>query len=84
MLHLVPVVLSSGMVPRYFNRNRGLVTGITVAESSLGGLIWPIAFDRMLRQDDTGFPRAMRIASFVMIPSCVICILTIRPPVPSM
>lgn len=33
---------ASGMVPRYFKRNRGLATGFTVAGSSLGGVIWPI------------------------------------------
>jgi len=74
---------ASGMVPRYFKRNRGLATGITVAGSSLGGVIWPIAFNQMLHHDGFGFPWAMRIAGFVMIPLCVICILTIqRPAVP--
>ncbi|KAK4541431.1 hypothetical protein LTR36_008032 [Oleoguttula mirabilis] len=72
---------ASGMVPRYFKRNRGLATGITVAGSSLGGIIWPIAFDQMLHRDGISFPWAMRIAGFVMIPLCIICILTIRLPV---
>ncbi|KAK3670211.1 hypothetical protein LTR78_009866 [Recurvomyces mirabilis] len=71
---------ASGMVPRYFKRNRGLATGITVAGSSLGGIIWPIAFNQMLHHDGIGFPWAMRIAGFVMIPLCIICILTIRMP----
>ena len=71
---------ASGMVPRYFRRNRGLATGITVAGSSLGGVIWPIAFNQMLHHNGFGFPQAMRIAGYVMIPLCAICILTIRKP----
>ncbi|KAK5122335.1 hypothetical protein LTR85_004246 [Meristemomyces frigidus] len=73
---------ASGMVPRYFKRNRGLATGITVAGSSLGGVLWPIAFDQMLHQDGIGFPWAMRIAGFVMMPICILCILIIRLPGP--
>jgi MFS family permease len=72
---------ASGAVPRYFVRNRGLATGITVAGSSLGGVIWPIAFDRMLHQDGIGFPWAMRIGGFIMIPLCVISVLAVRPPI---
>ncbi|KAK3109496.1 hypothetical protein LTR53_017197 [Teratosphaeriaceae sp. CCFEE 6253] len=72
---------ASGMVPRYFVRHRGVATGVSVAGSSLGGVLWPIAFDRMLHRDGIGFPWAMRIAGFVMIPLCVFCVLTVRPPV---
>lgn len=71
---------ASGMVPRYFKRNRGLATGISVAGSSLGGLIWPIALDQMLHHDSIGFPWAIRIAGFIMMPCCLVCILTIRLP----
>ncbi|KAI6821617.1 MFS monocarboxylate transporter [Hortaea werneckii] len=71
---------ASGVVPRYFKRNRGLATGVTVAGSSLGGIVWPIIFDQLLHQDDVEFPWAMRIAGFVMLPICAICVLTVRPP----
>ncbi|KAK5677622.1 hypothetical protein LTR17_027703 [Elasticomyces elasticus] len=59
---------ASGVVPQYFKRNRALVSGISVGGSSLGGIIWPIAFNEMLHHDDLGFPWSMRIAGFVMIP----------------
>lgn len=72
---------ASGMVPRYFNRNRGLATGISVGGSSLGGVLWPIAFDQMLHHDGISFPWSMRIAGFIMIPLCVFCCIFVRPPV---
>ncbi|KAK4928033.1 hypothetical protein LTR49_005232 [Elasticomyces elasticus] len=71
---------ASGVVPQYFKRNRALVSGISVGGSSLGGIIWPIAFNEMLHHDDLGFPWSMRIAGFVMIPLCAFCVLTVRPP----
>ncbi|KAK5132611.1 hypothetical protein LTR08_008810 [Meristemomyces frigidus] len=72
---------ASGTVPRYFKRNRGLATGISVGGSSLGGILWPIAFDRMLHHDGIGFPWAVRIAGFTMLPLCCICVLTVRWPI---
>jgi MFS family permease len=73
-------VPSSGMVPRYFKKNRGLATGFSVAGSSLGGVIWPIFFDQMLHYDNISFASSMRIAGFIMIPLFAITILTVRPP----
>lgn len=36
---------ASGIVPRYFRRNKGLATGMSVAGSSLGGeILSPRAF----------------------------------------
>ncbi|EMD00764.1 hypothetical protein BAUCODRAFT_62029, partial [Baudoinia panamericana UAMH 10762] len=73
-------VPASGMVPRYFQRNRGLATGITIGGSSLGGILWPVIFDQLLHNDKISFEMSMRIAGFVMLPLWVICVLTIRPP----
>jgi MFS family permease len=72
---------ASGMVPRYFKRNKGLATGITVAGSSLGGVIWPIAFDQLLHHDRVGFPWAMRAGGFIMIPLLVVAVVTVKPPI---
>jgi len=71
---------ASSVVPRYFKRNRGLATGFTVAGSSLGGIIWPIVFDQLLHHDSVSFAWSMRIAGFIMLPLCVVCVLVIRPP----
>lgn len=48
-------VPSSGIVPRYFNRHRALATGISIGGSSLGGIIWPIVFDRLFHHDGVSF-----------------------------
>ncbi|KAK1808929.1 hypothetical protein LTR12_016711 [Friedmanniomyces endolithicus] len=45
--------------------------------------MWPIAVDQMLHHDQLGFPWAMRIAGFVMLPLCAFVIATVRPPLPS-
>ncbi|TKA77005.1 hypothetical protein B0A55_01966 [Friedmanniomyces simplex] len=74
---------ASSVVPQYFKRNRALVSGISVGGSSLGGVIWPIAFDQMLHHDGIGFPWAMRIAGFAMIPLVLFAIITVRPPLAS-
>ncbi|KAF2717572.1 MFS general substrate transporter [Polychaeton citri CBS 116435] len=66
--------------PLYFKRNRGLATGISVAGSSLGGIIWPIVFDQLLQTDKISFAWSMRIAGFVMIPLQVLVVLFLRRP----
>lgn len=74
---------ASGIVPSYFVKSRALVSGISVAGSSLGGVIWPIVFDRMLHHLEISFSWAMRIAAFIMMPLLAFCILTVRkPPLP--
>ncbi|OQN96693.1 hypothetical protein B0A48_17333 [Cryoendolithus antarcticus] len=72
---------ASGIVPAYFVKNRALVSGISVAGSSLGGVIWPIAFDQMLHKDGISFAWSMRIGGFIMMPLLGICILTVKKPV---
>ena len=72
---------ASGVCPRYFRRNRGLATGISVAGSSLGGVIWPVAMDQLLHTDGLSFDWAIRIVGFIMIPLHVVVILTVRSPV---
>lgn len=71
---------ATGVCPRYFKRNRGLATGISVAGSSLGGVIWPIACDQLLHTDGLTFAWTIRIVGFIMIPLLVIVVLTVRPP----
>lgn len=56
------------LVGQYFKRSRAAATGIVVAGSSLGGIVWPIAIDRLLNNTGIGFPWTMRILGFAMIP----------------
>ena len=56
------------LVGQYFKRSRAAATGIVIAGSSLGGIIWPIVIDRLLNNTNLGFPWTMRILGFIMIP----------------
>lgn len=49
-------------------KNRAAAMGIVLGGSSLGGIIWPIAIDQMLKKPSLGFPWTMRIVAFIMIP----------------
>lgn len=73
-------VPASGICPRYFKRHRSVASGISVAGSSLGGVIWPIACDQLLHTDGLSFDWTIRIVGFIMIPLLVIVVLTVRPP----
>jgi MFS family permease len=52
--------------PEWFKEKRALAVGITVSGSSLGGVIWPIAFQRLVK--DVGFGWANRIIAFIFLP----------------
>ena len=69
------------MCPRYFKRHRALASGISVAGSSLGGVIWPIACDQMLHTNGLSFDWTIRIVGFIMIPLLITAISTVRPPI---
>ncbi|KAJ5894611.1 hypothetical protein N7495_006302, partial [Penicillium taxi] len=61
--------------------NRGAALGIVIAGSSLGGVVWPIAIDNLLKAGGIGFPWTMRIVGFIMIP-CLgfACLVAKEPP----
>jgi MFS family permease len=59
------------LVGQYFKRSRAAATGMVIAGSSLGGIIWPIVIDRLLNNTRLGFPWTMRILGFIMIPLLV-------------
>lgn len=57
------------LVGKWINaENRGAALGIVLAGSSLGGVIWPIAINKLLNAKGVGFPWTMRIVGFIMIP----------------
>src|ERR1700761_5868344 len=71
---------ASGICPRYFKRNRGVATGISVAGSSLGGVLWPLACDQLLHTDGVSFDWTIRIIGFIMLPLLVVVVVLVRPP----
>lgn len=61
-------------VGQYFHKKRGAAMGISVAGSSLGGIIFPIALSKMLHNPSLGFGWTVRILGFMMLalilPAC--------------
>ncbi|KAJ5118421.1 hypothetical protein N7448_010128 [Penicillium atrosanguineum] len=70
------------LVGKWINaENRGAALGIVLAGSSLGGVIWPIAIDKLLKAGGVGFPWTMRIVGFIMIPCFgFACLVAKEPP----
>ncbi|CAI7609342.1 unnamed protein product [Penicillium glandicola] len=56
------------LIGKYIKVKRAAAMGIVLAGSSLGGVIWPIAIDRLINNPNIGFPWTMRIVAFIMIP----------------
>jgi MFS family permease len=61
-------------VGQYFHKKRGAAMGLSVAGSSLGGVIFPIALSKMLYNPSLGFGWSVRILGFIMLalilPAC--------------
>ncbi|KIW69702.1 hypothetical protein PV04_05564 [Phialophora macrospora] len=70
------------MISRHFNKSRGLATGITIAGSSLGGVIWPVMVNELLNKHGVSFGWTIRIVAFTMLPLVAITCATVRPPAP--
>ncbi|KAL4923176.1 MCT family MFS transporter [Aspergillus undulatus] len=71
------VTPSVAVVGQYIKVKRGAAMGIVIAGSSLGGIIWPIAINELLKKQSVGFGWTMRIVGFIMIPllsaACLFC-----------
>jgi MFS family permease len=68
------------LVGQYFKRSRAAATGVVVAGSSLGGIVWPIAIDRLLNIAGIGFPWTVRILGFAMIPFLLFACIAAKSP----
>lgn len=68
------------LVGQYIKRRRALAMGIVLAGSSLGGVIWPIVIDKLLKSPEIGFPWTMRIVGFIMIPCLAFSCIAARSP----
>lgn len=81
-MSLITIPVTS-VTPRYFQRNRGLAQGVSVAGSSLGGVIWPIMIEQLLSHDKVSFGWTLRIVGFVQLPLLVCVFVGVRlPPKP--
>ena len=69
-------------VNQYFFRRRPLAIGIASSGSSLAGVIFPIALNRLLNHSKVGFGWSVRIMGFLMMALSVVACLTISSHAP--
>lgn len=82
--------LASGMlfapvmtcVSHYFHKRRAAALGVTVSGSSIGGIIFPIALSKMLRNESLGFGWSVRIVGFIILVMVLIAMATVRERLP--
>ncbi|OJJ64772.1 hypothetical protein ASPSYDRAFT_84766 [Aspergillus sydowii CBS 593.65] len=74
------VAPSVAVVGQYIKVKRGAAMGIVIAGSSLGGVIWPIVINELLKNESVGFGWTMRIVGFIMIPLLAVACICCRPP----
>lgn len=69
------------LVGQSFKKQVALALGVTIAGSSLGGVIWPVVVHALLQKPNIGFGWTLRIAGFIMIPILVFSSIFSRPPI---
>ncbi|KAI8933665.1 hypothetical protein NX059_009386 [Plenodomus lindquistii] len=69
-----------GAVSHFFYQKRGNATGIAAAGGSIGGVIFPLALQRLL--PSVGFAWATRIIGFIDVFCCIVACLLIRSRLP--
>ncbi|KAK2735003.1 hypothetical protein FQN57_001379 [Myotisia sp. PD_48] len=60
----------------WFNKHRGIVGGLTVAGSSIGGIVFPLMLNRLIVK--IGYGWAMRVSVFMIIILLLLAIFTIK------
>ncbi|GAT27554.1 MFS monocarboxylate transporter [Aspergillus luchuensis] len=75
------------LVGQHIKIKRGAAVGIVIGGSSLGGVLWPIIVNELLKKPNIGFGWTMRIVGFIMLPlltvTCFCCRPAAPPPSPS-
>jgi predicted MFS family arabinose efflux permease len=69
-------------VNQYFFHRRPLALGIASSGSSLAGVIFPVALDRMLNHTGLGFGWSVRILGFLMLAMSIVACMTITSNAP--
>ncbi|KAE9989617.1 hypothetical protein EG327_002453 [Venturia inaequalis] len=63
-------------IPTYFTTKKSLAMGIAASGSSIGGIVYPIFFDKV--QPKLGFSWTVRCIGFVVLGTCIVPCLTIK------
>ena len=67
---------SVGIVSTYFSTRKALATGLAVSGSSIGGVVYSIAFSQL--QQQIGFRWATRVMGFIMLATLLVAIAVYR------
>jgi MFS family permease len=67
-----------GAIAHFFNKRRGLATGIAFTAGGIGGIIFPLLLQFLLADQGVGFGWSCRIMGFIMLILCGFANLCIR------
>ncbi|CAH0000081.1 unnamed protein product [Clonostachys byssicola] len=67
-----------GAIAHFFNKRRGLATGIAFTAGGIGGIIFPLLLQFLLADQGVGFGWSCRIMGFIMLILCGLANLCIR------
>ncbi|KAL1965469.1 hypothetical protein VTN77DRAFT_5725 [Rasamsonia byssochlamydoides] len=67
------------LIGQYFRKQRAAAVGVTIAGSSIGGVLWPIIVHELLQKPNIGFGWTMRISGFIMLVILVVSCIIARP-----
>lgn len=70
------------IIGQYFNRRQGLASGIVMAGASLGGVIFPVALNRLLNDVGLSFGWSVRVCALIILVLLAFASLTMRPRLP--
>ena len=70
-------ITATSILPSYFAKKRSLVMGLAASGSSLGGIIYPIIFERL--QPTVGFGWTCRVIGFIALATLAVPCAVIKP-----
>jgi hypothetical protein len=68
---------SIALVPVYFKHRRGLALGLATGGGSVGGVVYPIVFRKLLAE--LGFPWAVRVMAFIALLTLGVAVVLAKP-----
>ena len=70
------------IIGHYFNRRNGLATGVVMAGAAVGGVIFPVALNRLLNNVGLSFGWSVRVCALIILVLLVFANLTMKPRLP--
>ncbi|KAK7735566.1 hypothetical protein SLS53_007479 [Cytospora paraplurivora] len=70
------------IINHYFNKRAGLATGVVMAGAAVGGVIFPVALNKLLNDDGLSFGWSVRVCALIILVLLIFANLTIKPRLP--